>query len=180
MVTGYNIDCIVMGTKGASGLKEVFLGSETMHVIKKATIPVIGVPDSYQYRDLKDVLFATDYNTGDTQKGLALLEELCASHISRLIFLNAYYGVQLDKNQLKNKEALDTYFKRDAHLNEIADGMDVLEAIEDFQSKHRIDLLVLVHNKHNFFENLLFTPVIRKIVHHSSVPFMILPPTSKI
>ncbi len=180
MVTGYNIDCIVMGTKGASGLKEVFLGSETMHVIKKATIPVIGVPDSYQYRDLKDVLFATDYNTGDTQKGLALLEELCASHISRLIFLNAYYGVQLDKNQLKNKEALNTYFKRDAHLNEIADGMDVLEAIEDFQSKHRIDLLVIVHNKHNFFENLLFTPVIRKIVHHSSVPFMILPPTSKI
>ena len=54
--------------------------------------------------------------------------------------------------------------------------MDVLEAIDDFLSRHKVDLLVLVHNKHNFFENLLFTPVVSKIVHHTTTPFMILPP----
>jgi nucleotide-binding universal stress UspA family protein len=172
----HNLDVIIMGTNGASGLKEVFIGSQTMHVIKDAKIPVIGVPARYRYTTPKDILFATDYVSDTTQKGLSLVEELCSKYIARLIFLNAYYGVALDDTQLKNKEAFDHYFKRDAHLTEIADGVDVLEAIEDFQSKHRIDLLVLVHNKHNFFENLLFTPVVRKVAHHSDVPFLILPP----
>jgi nucleotide-binding universal stress UspA family protein len=176
LVASKNIDCIIMGTNGASGLKEVFVGSQTMHVIKDAKVPVIGVPVGYAYKNPKDVLFATDYRSDSSQKGLPLLEELCSKHTSRLIFLNAYYGVALDETQLKNKEALDHYFKHDAHLTEIADGVDVLEAIEDFQSRHRIDLLVLVHNKHNFFENLLFTPVVRKVAHHSDVPFLILPP----
>ncbi len=178
IVTTSNIDAIVMGTSGASGLKEVFIGSQTMHVVKDAKVPVIGVPEGYTYKALKDILFATDYRTGTHQKGLSLLEELCRKHISRLIFLNAYFGLSLDEEQLENKESLDTYFERDAHINEIADGMTVLEAVEDFQSKHSIDLLVLVHNKHSFFENLLFTPVVNKIVHHAALPFMILPPVN--
>lgn len=175
LVESRHIDCIIMGTKGASGLKEVFIGSQTMQVIKSATVPVIGVPSGYKYTQLKDILFATDYRSGVTQPGLKLLEEICRAHISRLIFLNAYYGVELDTEQLNNKTALDTYFERDAHINEMANGMDVLEAIDDFQSRHKVDLLALVHNKHNFFENLLFTPVVSKIVHHTTTPFMILP-----
>lgn len=176
VVAQLDIDCIIMGTSGASGLKEVFIGSQTMHVVKDAKVPVIGVPHTFTYKALKDILFATDYRSGTDQVGLSLLEGLCRKHISRLIFLNAYYGVSLDEEQLENKAALDTYFERDAHINEVADGMDVLEAVEDFQSRHSVDLLVLVHNKHNFFANLLFTPVVNKIVHHASVPFMILPP----
>lgn len=176
LVETYEIDCIIMGTNGASSLVEVFIGSQTMHVIRNAKVPVIGIPSKYVHTSHRDILFATDYRVGTDQVGLSLLESMCQKHVSRLIFLNAYYGIPLDNQQLKNKDALDTYFDRDAHINEVADGMDVLEAVEDFQSRHKIDLLVLVHNKHNFFTNLLFTPVVRKIVHHSTVPFMILPP----
>lgn len=172
-----HIDCIIMGTSGATGLKEVFIGSQTMQVIKDAHIPVIGVPVGYNYTIPKDILFATDYYTNSQQLGVSLLRELCTKHISRLILLNAYHGNPLDDTQEKNKKDLDLYFKHQAHLLEIADGLEVLDAIEEFQSKHRIDLLVLVHNKHNFFENLLFTPIVRKVAHHSEVPFLILPPS---
>lgn len=176
LVKKLGIECVVMGTNGASGLADVFVGSETMHVIKNAEVPVIGVPTKYEYTSFKDILFATDYRAGANQVGFKFLENLCRKHIARIIFFNAYYGVPLDEEQLKNKEELDIYFERDAHINQVADGMDVLEAVEDFQSKHKVDLLVLVHNKHNFFANLFFTPVIRTIVHHATVPFMVLPP----
>lgn len=176
MVRAFEIDCVVMGTNGASGLAGVFLGSQTMQVIKNAKVPVIGVPFKYKQTSFKDILFATDYRSGTDQVGLSLLENLCRKHIARLIFLNAYYGVPFDDEQLANKKALDTYFERDAHINEVADGMDVLEAVENFQAKHKIDLLVLVHNKHSFFANLFFTPVVRTIVHSATVPFMMLPP----
>jgi predicted DNA-binding protein YlxM (UPF0122 family) len=167
-----------MGTNGASGLEEIFIGSQTMHVIKDAKVPVIGVPAGYLFALPKDILFTTDYKTDTHQKGFKLLEELCTKYISRLIFLNAYQGSTLTEKQVKNKYDLNTYFKSDAHLTQIANGMEVLDAIEDFQSRHGIDLLVLVHNKHNFLENLLFKPVVQKVVHHSDVPFLILPARS--
>jgi nucleotide-binding universal stress UspA family protein len=175
LVKDYHIDIIVMGTNGASGLKEVFIGSQTMHVIKSTTVPVIGVPAAYSFKQPKDVLFTTDYKTDIHQKGLPLLDELCRKYISRIIFLNAYQGVNFTEKQVKNKEDLSTYFKQDAPLAQTTQGMDVLEAIEDFQSRHGIDLLVLIHNKHNFFENLLFKPVVQKVVYGSDIPFMILP-----
>ncbi|MBQ0740388.1 universal stress protein, partial [Aquimarina celericrescens] len=53
--------------------------------------------------------------------------------------------------------------------------MDVLEAVEDFQKQHKINLLVMIHNKHSFFENLLFTPVINKVAYHTNIPFLVIP-----
>ena len=41
------VDTIVMGTKGATGLKEIFLGSNTVDVIDSVDIPVIVVPKGY-------------------------------------------------------------------------------------------------------------------------------------
>lgn len=172
----YKIDCIVMGTKGATGLQDVFLGSQTMNTVKRSKVPVMGIPLGCTYQKPKDILFATNYETGSDQVGLHFLRDICTSHISRLIFLNVYYGSSLDDKQQENKYELDVFFKKQAHTNELSKPMSVVEAIKTFESKHSIDLLVMVHNKHNFFENLLFTPVVRKIVHHSPVPFLILPP----
>jgi len=177
LVDAHAIECIIMGTNGATGLKELFIGSQTMHVIKEANIPVIGVPAGYRFIKPVALLFVTDYRTGTKQTGLSLLNQICTKNHAGLIFLNAYRGDVLDKNQLQNKDALDHYFKNHALLTQTPTGTEVLDAIEQFHSRHRIDLLVLVHNKRNFFENLLFTPVVQKVVHHAHVPFLILPPT---
>src|SRR5690606_39487181 len=39
-------ELIVMGTKGASGLKYVILGSNTFEIIRKSPIPVLAVPET--------------------------------------------------------------------------------------------------------------------------------------
>jgi nucleotide-binding universal stress UspA family protein len=180
IVDAYDINCVIMGTKGATGLKEVFIGSETMHTLKHCKVPLLGVPHEYSFIDLKEVLFATNYESGNQQAGLTFLNNLCSSHLSRLVFLNAYYGIALNDAKKKNKKELELFFERDAHVTELCNGMDVYEAIENYHLQHVIDLLVLVHTSHNFFENLLFTPVVKKIVHHAEVPFLILPPAKAI
>lgn len=178
-VNTYEIDIIVMGTQGASGLKEIFIGSQTMHAIQKTTVPIICVPSMYTFKVPKDVVFATDYELSITNNGISIVKDICNWHTSRLIFLNAYYGVPLDQEQIEVRDELDAYFKENAHQFQISDGMDVLEAIEDFQSKHLIDLLVMIHNRHSFFENILFVPVINKIVHHTKMPFLVIPSLQK-
>ncbi|WP_282081033.1 universal stress protein [Aquimarina algiphila] len=171
----YAIDLIVMGTKGATGAKEIFIGTHTMYTIKKVKCPVIAVPSNFEFEAPKDVLFPTDYNFNVNNAFLPLIKEICDKHICRLNILNAYYGVPLNDDQQKVKDFLDIYFKDNAHVFHIADGMDVLEAVEDFQKKYKINLLVMIHNKHSFFENLLFKPVINQVAYHTNIPFLVIP-----
>ncbi len=180
VIDRYSIDLIVMGTKGATGAKEVFIGTHTMYTIKKAKCPVIAVPSGFEYEEPKEVLFPTDYNLSKSNTYLPLIKEICEKHICRLNILNAYYGVPLNTQQEEIKNFLDEYFKDNAHIFHIAEGVDVLEAVEDFQKKYKINLLIMIHNKHSFFENLLFTPVINQIAYHTHIPFLVIPSEKRV
>ncbi|WP_298317449.1 universal stress protein [uncultured Aquimarina sp.] len=179
-VDRYNIDLIVMGTKGATGAKEIFIGTHTMYTIKKAKCPVLAIPSDFEYEEPKEILFPTDYYLSTSNKYLPLIKDICTRHTSRLHMLNAYYGIPLDQNQKEIKDFMDTYFEKNAHIFHIADGMDVIEAVEDFQKMNIINLLVMVHNKHSFFENLLFKPVINQVAYHTNIPFLVIPSEKRI
>lgn len=180
MVRERDIDLIVMGTKGATGAKEIFLGTNTMYTIKKANCAVIAVPENFSFEPPKEVLFPTDFKFSMKNKYLPLLRSLCTQHIARLNILNIYYGEPFTPAQEKIKDELDSYFKNSAHIFHITEHVDVVGAVEEFQIKYKINLLVMVHNKHAFFENILFKPVIKQLVFHTSVPFMVIPSQERI
>ncbi|MAM30406.1 MAG: universal stress protein, UspA family [Flavobacteriaceae bacterium] len=169
------IDLVIMGTQGATGAKEIFLGTHTMYAIKKIKVPVLAVPENFSFEEPKEILFPTDYNFDKDNKYLPMLRELCEQHVSELNMLNVYYGTALTEKQQEAKTFLDNYFIRNAHLFHEAEGTDVLGAVEQFQMKSKINLIVMIHNKHNFLENLLFKPVINQVVYHTNVPFLVIP-----
>jgi nucleotide-binding universal stress UspA family protein len=55
-----NIDLIIMGTKGATGLSKVLLGSNTAAVIGNSSIPVIAVPQHARFNGIKQIVYASD------------------------------------------------------------------------------------------------------------------------
>jgi len=179
-VAAYNIDLIVMGTQGATGAKEVFLGTHTMFTIKNVKCPVIAVPSGFKFESPQEILFATDYRFSKTNNAFSLIKHLCMKHLSRLNILNAYNGIPLDNKQESMKKYLDDYFKGNAHLFHIVEGVDVLEAVNTFQVKSKINFLIMIHNKHSFFENLLFKPVINQIVYHTNVPVLVIPSEERV
>jgi len=175
VVEEYNIDLIIMGTQGATGAKEIFLGTHTMYTIKKVKCPIIAVPSGFHYESPKEILFATDYKFSKTNKHIKLIKNICDNHVSRLNILNVYYGIPLEEKQKMVKTFLDEYFNENAHLFHIAEGMDIPEAVATFQIKNKINFLIMMHNKHSFFENLLFKPVINEIAFHTNIPFLVIP-----
>ncbi len=180
LVDTHDIDLVVMGTTGATGAKEVFIGTQTMYTIKKVKCPVIAVPSDFHYEVPKEILFATDFKFSLKNRYLSLVQEISVSHTARVNILNAYYGEPLTEKQNAKKDFLDSYFKTTAHIFHMAEGVDVIEAVDEFQIKHKINFLVMIHNKHSFFENLLFKPVINQLVHHTHVPFLVIPSEKRI
>lgn len=57
----YNCDLIIMGSSGASGMKEVFIGSNTEKVVRNSNIPVLVIKNEHPNFQINDFVFATDF-----------------------------------------------------------------------------------------------------------------------
>jgi nucleotide-binding universal stress UspA family protein len=167
-------DIVIMGTQGATGAKEILMGTNTVHVIKKATCPVIAVPVNFEYENPKEILFPTDYEIDYRTIPFIELINIAESHLSRIEVLHVSTGYQLSEQQEKNKKKLTRILDKTPHLFHDLPNQEVIEAINGFQLKHRMNLLVMVQNKHTFLERLFLEPVIKKIGFHVTIPFMII------
>jgi nucleotide-binding universal stress UspA family protein len=56
-ITDKKIDLVVMGTHGASGLKEFFIGSNTEKIVRYSSVPVVAVPLGSRFDDIDDIVF---------------------------------------------------------------------------------------------------------------------------
>lgn len=59
-----NITLVVMGTKGASGLQEVFIGSTAEKVVRNSPCPVIAVKRDSSVSELKHIVFPNSLEEG--------------------------------------------------------------------------------------------------------------------
>lgn len=57
------VDLIVMGSIGASGLKEVFVGSNTEKVVRTSEVPVLVIKHRMESFNPKNGIFACDFHT---------------------------------------------------------------------------------------------------------------------
>ncbi len=173
MINTHVIDLIVMGTKGATGAKEILFGTNTVHVIKKSTIPVIAVPPKYKYEAPKEILFPTDYEIEYRKHNMSHLLKVARQHKSRINVMHVRTGYDLNIVQEKHKAQLEKLLGNSALLHEVPDN-DIVQAVNAFQDKENINLLVMVQNKHTFIERLFIEPVVKKIGFHITVPLMVL------
>lgn len=169
-----DIDLIIMGTKGASGLKAVSMGSNTGNVLTKVRCAVLAVPEDAQYRTPKKIGFPTDFQIGYDLKVMDFIKEVSVMHNSSLHFLYvAPNSEDLSEVQIKNKEFLENYFKKSHHTFHTQNNRKLDEAVEKFVSDKDLDMLVMVAKNLNFIERILFKPTVEKISYHTKVPFLV-------
>lgn len=174
-VKNEHIDLVVMGTQGASGAKEIFFGSNTTHVIKKTTCPIIAVPVANDHSLPGNILFPADYEVSYQKEQFSVLRNIIEAHRSKLMVLHIATDYELDPERSNNKTKLGEIFKgARSEFHEVSD-QGVISAINGFQKDNDIDFLVMVRNKHTFLERLFLEPVINKIGFHVTIPFMVIP-----
>ncbi len=62
----YSCDIIIMGSHGASGFKEMFIGSNTEKVVRSSAIPVLVIKNEHQNFEVENFIFATDADASNT------------------------------------------------------------------------------------------------------------------
>lgn len=165
------IDLIVMGTKGASGLKETFLGSSTASVIANARVPVLGIPAEAEYHPIKSIAFTTQYKDKDNEalaKTLEIARKFDASVLC-LYIKNADDPEDIEEriNEWKiyyRSEKIDFYNIAGDHIE---------QTILDFIQNQHIGMLVMRTHKRGFFESLFHRSLTKKMAYHSKIPLLV-------
>ena len=173
-VSNNNIDIIVMGTKGETDSDRVVFGSNTIQVINKRCCPVIAVPDDYEFVGIENIIFPSDLNLAFKNKHFQPILKILKLHKSNIKVLHISM-LGLTSLQRIHKEFIKETFTDYNTTYDILEEKDIADVIYDYQQEHKSELLVMINNKHTFFENLFFKPTISKIAMHLQTPFMVIP-----
>ncbi|MEA1785189.1 universal stress protein [Arenibacter sp. GZD96] len=169
------VELVIMGTKGATGAKEILFGTNTVHLIQKAKVPIIAVPRMEEYTLPKNILFPTDYEVSYQKTALQEFLQIAQANNAKIHVLHMTSPKGLTAVQQANKANLE--FILEPYISQFHDDPDetVIGGINAFLSKNKMDMLVMLQNKHTFLEKLFIEPTIKKIGFHVHIPFMVIP-----
>ena len=174
IVNEKQIELIIMGTKGATGAKEIFMGSNTSDVIMRNACNLIAIPENHKFKFPKEIVFPTDFEIRYNAEDLAPLLEMAQTNNSCIRVVHFSNSDHLDEDQIENKRILDTFLKDLDHEYYTLSNNDFEEGINCFvQSRANIDMIVIIGRHYGFFERLFFKPKVRTLSFHSKVPLFV-------
>ena len=171
------IELVVMGTNGITGTNEIFLGSNSLQVIRKIKgSPLLVVPQDFNFNPPKRMLFPTDFKNEYGTLVLNTIISLVSLYKSKLDILHIKEEPSLEKAQKGNLKLLKE--KLESIQNEVywaSKDSKKTQIINKFIEEYQIDLLFMLFNKKNLLMRLIREPVIKKEVLNLSIPFVVIP-----
>jgi nucleotide-binding universal stress UspA family protein len=168
---------IVMGTKGAQGAVEFFVGSNTEKVIRTAPCPVLAVPESAGEFDLKKVVMASTLRPEQTAVFYKLAEWQKHFPFSvQLLYLNNPAGFE-DKTNIEQvvREMADMANLKDTTPYLSGNTFDETSSILQFATEHEADLIVMGTHQRQGLSHLLFGSLTEDTANHSQIPVLSIP-----
>ena len=164
-----NIDYVVMGTKGATGLKETFLGSSTGSVMTDSKAIVLGIPEESTYRPIQKITFTTRFREKD-QKALKKVVKFAkgfGAHVDCIY-------IKTPRSDVKDVVVANwkILFPESDVTFHIIESDDIEQSILDFTEKNKTDILATLHYKKGFFEGLFTKSLTKKLAFHIKIPLL--------
>lgn len=174
-VSDKKIDLIIMGTKGASGLKKHIVGSNTGDVITKVQTNVLVIPEDATFKPIEEVAFPSDFLPYYSVYTLQPILDILKTHEAalRLIYIDKKRN-SLNQEQKENKELIESFFEDVSTSFHYLTNKNVEAAIQCFVESRDIDMISMVAKNLNYFQQILFHSRVEKISYHIEIPFLVL------
>lgn len=178
---GNQIDLIVMGTKGANGMKEIFMGSVAADTIGGTKVPVLAIPDEYIMEEPDAILFATDHfeKSKELLNKVVELATLFSTPIHVAVFVDTDNAEASD--YLYNIRQLNYYmaflkneFPGITFKGELLEGRDFEKTIKKYNDKEEIDIIAMITYAKSFLDRMIGRSKTRKMAYHSKIPVLAL------
>ncbi len=182
MSTEHNVDLIVMGTHGVSGVEEFFIGSNTYKVVTQSICPVISVQNHATKTGFSNIVLPIDDSAHSRQKINHAIT--IAKHFSSKLHILglADYNEEDDNSEFKKFEIklaqIEDYAKKCGvmFICKILKGNNQAKLTLDYAASVNADLIVIMTDQDEDLSGRFLGPYAQQVVNHSKVPVMSVPP----
>ncbi|SNT27775.1 Nucleotide-binding universal stress protein, UspA family [Ekhidna lutea] len=174
LIAEENAGWIIMGSKGASGIREVFIGSNAERMIRHAECPVIIIKGETHLKDMKSMAFASDLSA---EQDLIAYK---AKEIQELLGLNMHVvKVKTPYNWLEEvqvKKRLEQFAERN-HLKDYSISTVEAEFVDEgavqFANEVNAGLIVMGTHGKKGIAHLIGGSITEDVVNESKIPILV-------
>ena len=167
----HKIDLIVMGTHGASGIREFFVGSNAEKIVRFSSVPVITVKKHFR-NTIKNIVFATDLSElpSKVSERLKTLQKFFKADL-HIVYVNTPFNFKTDEalRPLVTNFMSKSEFGRGSTVT-IFNDQDEVSGIRNFAKKCKADLVALPTQSKKGLSHFLFGSVAEDVTNHIECP----------
>lgn len=165
-----NVDLIVMGSHGASGAKEYFVGSNTQKVVRTSEAPVLVIKGDGEDFRVRDLVFASDFTDGMKEpfKKILRLHNMFNTNLHLLMVNtpNNFKPTHVAEDILDN--FLEDITETEYDLS-IYNDITVEKGVLNFAKKVDSDLITIATHGRTGLAHFFNGSISEDLVNHSSI-----------
>lgn len=173
-VNKYGIDLIVIGSHGARGKNEFFIGSNAQKVIRLVHCPVLVIKEKLENVDFRKVVFASSFNQNE-QETFLRFKDFVKDFSPEIHLLAIQTSSLFDRPYMVLQEAMEDFQKLAEPLNStvhISQNFSVDSGVR-FAAKEIGANLIAVSNHHRHPMIRIFAGSnVEALVNHSNLPVL--------
>jgi nucleotide-binding universal stress UspA family protein len=172
VVAEEGVNMVVMGTNGADGWLDTFIGTNTGSVITQVEVPVLSIPAEAHFDKIETIAFTTRFRPKDIEA------------LNKVLTYAKKFQAKVKCLYVKtaDSDVTDETIKRwQSHFDDeeniaffIIPDEDVKATIEDFLTNQSIDLLAMLTYKRNFFVELFTSSTTQQLSYQLKTPILVL------
>lgn len=161
-----NADMVVMGTNGASGNIEKWLGTVSYAVSKNSNNPVLVVPPDVTFTDMNTVMLADDH-----EENLVRVKEFLQKlHPKENQIIHA---VSVEETGVNGDYKEEVVTMTETEKVVCVWGEDLVDALSKYANVHQADLIAVKRHKRNFIESLFHKSATKAILNEMKIPVLV-------
>ncbi len=169
-------DLVIMGFSGKSAIDQVLFGSNTLKMAGTKACPVLIIPPSAPFRNIKNVMLTSDFkNTLNTIPSVPIKNILNQfTPTLHVINVDKDHYISLTEHYEKEKQDIKKLFEGYNPEFYFMRLYEIDEAVNMFAEDKDIDMIIAVQKNRSFMENLFHKSQTKQLSIHSKVPFLVI------
>jgi nucleotide-binding universal stress UspA family protein len=176
-------DLIVMGAYGASGHRDLFIGSNAYYTIKHASCPVLIIPEGKRWQAFPKVLFPLRPTLGAFKKYQFISELVMQIYPNSNFDL---FGISIDRKEHDDKQMTEIASELKSASNGAVQyevsysfGKNIGEEVLEKADKTQADLIVVSSTVDVANKQFFIGPFSQRIINHARTPVLCVLKTSE-
>lgn len=170
-ITEEKVSLIIVGTEGAEGLNEFFVGSSAEKIVRKASCPVITIQDKSELEPIEKIVFASDFQHTDDSLIVQLLDvQKYFEAQLNIVKINTPASFTSTRHDMKQMVDFVSKYSIENYTLEIYNHKNEAGGILDYAEDIKAQMIALGTHQRKGVGHFLAGSIAEDIVNHAKIP----------